>query len=140
MSTIKQQIRENIIAIISLIVAIAALYHNERLYELSERNRNIRLAAFEVLMHLGELQQVVNSIHYNDQSLPNAIMLGWGHVALIGDLSTLIPAPVPKAVQELILAWKQYNDQIKEESAADAISDHINQTREAILKAILQLG
>jgi HEAT repeat protein len=139
--TIKQQLRENCIAIISLVVAIAALYHNEKLYEKSEYNRNVRIAAFEVLMRLGELQQIVNTLHYDTKaSSPNTLMQGWGHIALIGDLSKLIPQPVPQAAEGLIKAWKQNQAELKQEGSADAVSSQIDSTRQAVLAVISKLG
>jgi HEAT repeat protein len=137
--TIKQQIRDNFIAIISLMIAILALYHNEKLYEKSELNRNVRIAAFEVLMRLGELQQVVNNIHYDKTTSPNDRLLGWGQISLIGDLSHLIPDPVPKAAERLIEAWKENHGKIKEEASADAVSNEIDLTRQAVLEILSKL-
>jgi hypothetical protein len=138
--TIKQQLKENCIAIISLVIAIVALYHNEKLYEKSEHNRNIRIAAFEVLMRLGELQQLVNTLNFDKASSSNVLMQGWGHIALIGDLSKLIPEPVPKAADGLIKSWKENHDKIKDEASADVISNKIDLTRQAVVAVISKLG
>ena len=56
-----QQLRSNAVALISLAVALTALGYNTWRNERTEHNRNIRVAAFEVLTQLGELQVVVNS-------------------------------------------------------------------------------
>lgn len=96
--------------------------------------------AFEVLMHLGELQQNVNTLHYDKSPSSNALMQGWGHIALIGDLSGLISDSVLKASEDLIKAWKQNQHDLKEESNADAISSQIDLTRQAVLSVIAKLS
>lgn len=134
------QLKENEVGIISLIVAIVALFTSLWLYEKSETNRNIRIASFEVLMQLGQLQQVVNTIHYQKENSFDTLSLGWGHVALIGDLSSLIPTPVPESTQKLIVAWKQNLDSIRDnEDSAAKISEEIDSTRKEILHVLATL-
>jgi hypothetical protein len=53
------QIRRNAVALISLIIAVSSLSYNTWRNEKTEDNRNQRLAAFEVLLKLNELQQVI---------------------------------------------------------------------------------
>lgn len=139
MSNVLHQIRDNLIALVSLAIAIIALYHNERLYQKSEYNRNVRTAAFEVLIHLGELQQVVNAIHYNHSANQQLLMQGWGHIALISDLAQLISNPVPTASSGLLMAWKENVESLKETSSADSVSQQIDATRQSILTVIKEL-
>lgn len=54
---ILQQIQKNSLAIVSLIVAFSALGYNTWRNELTESNRNVRQAGFEMLLHIGELQK-----------------------------------------------------------------------------------
>lgn len=139
--TLKQQFHDNFIAIVSLLVAIFALYHTSKLYEKAEINRNIRTAGFEVLMHLGELQQIVNTVHYDKQASQNTILTAWGHIALIGDLSRLMPQPVPSTADKLINAWKENYDKIKDsEESSDAVSNAIDATRQAVVDVISHLS
>lgn len=140
MQSILQQIRDNVVAIISLIVAISALGYTTWREEHTEKNRNIRAAAFEVLMHLGELQMVVNTKHYDPQNPSGNPLIGWGHIALIDDLSQILPAPAPKTADELVNVWKENWKQINEnEDSADKISDSIDKTREVVLKILKEL-
>jgi hypothetical protein len=53
------QIRRNAVALISLIIAVSSLSYNTWRNEKTEDNRNQRHAAFEVLLKLNELQQVI---------------------------------------------------------------------------------
>ena len=97
--SIGQQLRANVVALTSLAVALTALGYNTWRNERTEHNRNIRVAAFEVLKQLGELQVVVNSAVYGKEGSRMDPMAGWGRVALITDLSQLLPAPAPHREQ-----------------------------------------
>ncbi|MDH3303608.1 MAG: hypothetical protein OEM50_00145 [Gammaproteobacteria bacterium] len=55
--TIREQLRRNAVALISLVVAITSLGYNTWRNEASEHNRNQRLLSIEVLPNAGELQQ-----------------------------------------------------------------------------------
>jgi hypothetical protein len=140
MANLLEQLKRNYLSIISLFIAVIALIHNTHLYVQSEINRNVRTASFEILMKLGELQQQVNLLHY-DSSLPkNNLLASWGNIALIGDLSQLIPAPVPEKANALIAAWKANNEKIEGEESADAISNQIDATRQAVIQVIRNLS
>ncbi|HEY5806415.1 MAG TPA: hypothetical protein VIT67_00515, partial [Povalibacter sp.] len=104
--TVRQQLRNNAVALISLAVALSSLGYNTWRNEQTERNRNVRMAAFEVLKHLGELQLVVNSAYFAKDTQLGHPMAGWGHVALISDLSQLLPAPAPERAEMLHGAWQ----------------------------------
>jgi hypothetical protein len=77
------------------------LGYNTWSHERTETNRSVRVAAFEVLKNLGELQLVVDYLHnQKDQNLGNPIT-GWGRVLLIKDLSAVIPEPAPREAERL---------------------------------------
>ena len=78
--TLIQQIRNNLVAIISLVVAISSLSYNTWRNELTEENYSIRVAGFETLKSLGELQIIVDYGHYEQNP-------GWGRGLLISDLA-----------------------------------------------------
>ena len=59
MSTVRQQLRNNAVALISLVVALGSLSYNTWRNERTESNRNIRTATFELLVKLSELERVV---------------------------------------------------------------------------------
>lgn len=56
-SHIKEQLRRNVVPLISLTVAVASLGYNTWRNEASEHNRNQRVMSIEVLRNLGELHQ-----------------------------------------------------------------------------------
>ncbi len=138
--SISTQILNHLVAIISLSVAIIALSYNTWRNEQTEKNRNIRAAAFEVLKDLGELQIVINYSHYQpDKDLGNPY-LGWGYIALINDLGQLLPQPIPEKVKTLTDDWGINWSKIKrDEVATDKISDEVDKTRESVLEVLRKL-
>lgn len=134
------QISNHLIAIISLIVAIIALSYNTWRNEQTEKNRNIRTAAFEVLKELGELQIVINYSHYQPNKELGNTYLGWGHIAFINDLGQLLPQPIPKKVKILTDDWGLNWGKIKtDEAASDMISNEVDKTRESVLDVLRKL-
>jgi hypothetical protein len=138
--TITTQISNHLIAIISLCVAIIALSYNTWRNEQTEKNRNIRTAAFEVLKELGELQIVINYSHYQPNKEMGNTYLGWGYIALINDLGQLLPQPIPEKVKILTDDWGVNWGKIKtDEAATDKISNEVDKTRESVLEVLRKL-
>jgi hypothetical protein len=131
--SIAHQLRANFVALISLTVALTALGYNTWRNERTEHNRNTRVAAFEVLTQLGELQVVVNAAVYGKEENRMDPMAGWGRVALITDLSQLLPAPAPHRAEELHRVWQaNWQDLADNEASGERITTEIDQSREAI--------
>ena len=131
--SIGQQLRAHVVALISLTVALTALGYNTWRNERTEHNRNIRVAAFEVLTQLGELQVVVNSAVYGKEGSRMDPMAGWGRVALITDLSQLLPAPAPHRAEELHRVWQaNWQDLAGNEQGGERVTAEIDQSRAAI--------
>ena len=140
-SSIRMQIHDNLVAIISLIIAIVALSYNTWRNERTEANRNIRPAAFEILNQLGQLQLVVNNTRYlpgsSDSMNP---ILGWGHVSYISDLSQLLPKPIPAEINKLVIVWGDNWQRIrKNEASADKVAQVIDSSRSMILSKLKEL-
>ena len=131
--SMKEQIQRNLLAIISLAVAISALGYNTWRNETSEENRNTRLASFEILVQLGKLQIITDHAHYaNDVNTGNPIT-GWGHVAMIDDLSFLMPAPIPAMATSLKETWQaNWQGLGKDEASAVIITETITAMRETV--------
>lgn len=71
------QIKQNKLAIISLLVALTALGYNTWRNEQTEANRNIRQAGFEMLVHIGQLQRITYLAHYDKDSIEGNPRKGW---------------------------------------------------------------
>ncbi|MCK5360112.1 MAG: hypothetical protein KAJ95_05765 [Gammaproteobacteria bacterium] len=136
--TIGQQIQRNLLAIISLTVAISALSYNTWRNETTEVNRNIRTASFEVLVQLGKLQIITDHAHYGkDKQMGNPIT-GWGHVTMVEDLSFLMPEPLPEMATDLKAVWqKNWEAMNRDKASAMKITESISSMR-AEVKAQLK--
>ncbi len=135
-----EQIRKNSLAIISLCVALSALSYNTWRNDLTEQNRNIRQAGFEMLLHIGELQRIAYLAHYDkDQNRGNP-RSGWVEVMVLRDLSQLMPPPGSTNAEHLLVAWRDHWEELgKDESSVASIDNAINDLRKNIIKAMHQL-
>jgi hypothetical protein len=111
---IREQIRSNAVALISLVVALSSLGYNTWRNETTESQRNIRHASFRVLENLGSLQEVVDYRYYylpfeTETANEGELRLrGYGSVTLIRDLMNLMPEPAPAAGRELHQLWNEH--------------------------------
>jgi hypothetical protein len=136
------QLRQNAVALISLFIAVAGLGYNTWRNETAEAHRNIRQASFKTLEVLGELQVVVDARQYQDDRVRGDYVAGWARVTLIGDLGSLVPAPVPQATAHLREVWQVnfepwYSD--ADPAAEQRISAAIAAARQAVLQTLATL-
>jgi hypothetical protein len=131
--SIWDQIKKNAVALCSVTVALAGLGYNTWSHERTESNRTVRIAAFEVLKHLGELQLVVDYLHYEkNRDLGNPIT-GWGRVMLIKDLSVVIPEPAPHEAERLFQVWQADWEEIESDNAAtERVTQQVTKTRDTV--------
>lgn len=128
---LREQLRRNTVALISLVIAITSLGYNTWRNEASEENRTRRLIAIEILLKLGELQQLVYHNHYDgdvdDRGNPRT---GWTLVLTMRDISQILGAPVAPSAESLRATW-QTNWQTLPDStkAKDAIETSIESLR-----------
>lgn len=136
-----QQIRRNAVALISLTVAISSLSYNTWRNEETESNRNQRVAAFEILMKLGELQQVVFLHHYDrDTRNRGNPRLGWTYVLTIRDLTRVLPPPLPAQGDELVAIWSSNWEGLEtDKSSVDTVLAEIEVTRTDMLGLLQSL-
>lgn len=138
-NSLAKQLQRNAVALISIFIAVSSLSYNTWRNEKSEDNRNQRVAAFEILMKLGELQQVVFHHHY-DRDFENRgnPRTGWTYVLIIRDLSRVLPADIHPVTDELLQRWNDNWDGLEDNKASvDAILDGVEDTRREML-ALLQ--
>lgn len=136
-ASLLQQLKLNIVAIISLVTAIVGISYNNWRDHQNQINDNMRSAAFEVLTDLGELQTIVNYAHFQkDQTLGNPIE-GWKHVVMVRDLSHLLKPDVAKAADNLYRNWQTNWEDLGDNQQAElTISNQITKTRQAVLMTI----
>jgi len=134
------QIKKNLLAVISIIIAVSTLSYTTYRNELTEENRNMRHAGFELLKELNELQLLIDYAHYdNDPKNGNPIQ-GWSHVAYISDMSHLVSDDVVKGAIELKQAWSNNWSIVQNDVASNKVmTDEINNMRMVTRKAIVRL-
>jgi len=130
---IGQQIQRNLLAIISLVVAISALSYNTWRNETTEINRNVRLASFEILVQLGKLQIITDHAHYGKDTKMGNPITGWGRVVMVEDLSFLMSDPLPEMATNLKNIWQENWEGLgKNQTSAVMITEEISAMREAV--------
>lgn len=130
-SSIKEQIRRNLVALISLTIAITSLGYNTWRNEASEHNRNQRLVSIELLLMMGDLQQITLDSHYGEEITKAATLReGWTKVLTIRDLSMVASGGVPDSADALYESWSiDYDELGKNVKAKDRIIAAIEQVR-----------
>ena len=137
------QLRRNAVALISLVIAITSLGYNTWRNEHSENNRNQRQASFQILLKLGELQELVFLNHYDCITvLRGNSRTGWVMVQTVQDLTLALEDMAPESAATLMDIWAtnwqglEYDDT---ESCRNRSVERRNRGREAtesILAAI----
>jgi len=140
-NSIKEQVRRNMVALISLVVAITSLSYNTWRNEASEENRTQRLVSIEVLMKLADLQRLVWHHHYDkDTEDKGNLRTGWTLVLVIKDISQILDGPLPESTQVLWTTWDDYSDHLENSRAAEeAIIAAINVVRADALALLQEL-
>jgi hypothetical protein len=146
MSDLRRQIRDNLVAITSLVVAFSALGYNTWRNELTERNRNIRSAGIEMLQEIGSLQQIIFYAHYTGPDEDGRRdprgdpRMGWVDVFTINDLAAMMPPEVERDAARLRAVWEADSPTLIESEAAfqriDGAIEQLRQTTLASLRAL----
>ena len=118
-STFKEQLRRNAVALTSLAIAVTSLGYNTWRNEASEHNRNQRLISIEMLLLLGDLQQLTLDRHYGKNVDGEALSrMGWGKVLTLKDLSRIAEGEVPGETTQLFDTWSSDFDELGTDVAA----------------------
>lgn len=140
MNGMRQQMRDNLVAITSLVVALSALGYNTWRNEVTERNRNVRVAGIEMLKEIGSLQQVVFYAHFAEGDARGDPRMGWVDVFTISDLSVVMPPDVARDAAALRSAWERDAEGlVDDEDAFRRIDGSIEQLRRTTVAALKSL-
>ncbi|TLY85375.1 MAG: hypothetical protein E6K34_11425 [Gammaproteobacteria bacterium] len=141
MTSLRQQLRDNAVALISLVVALGSLAYNTWRNERTEHNRNVRTAAFELLTRVAELERVVFLAQYDRDAAGGNPRTGWTYVLVIRDLSAVVPPPVPAQAAELQRVWSGNWEGLgkDDQTAVDRIDDAIDKLRKTTLGTLRSL-
>ncbi|MEN8763107.1 MAG: hypothetical protein ABF290_11800 [Thiogranum sp.] len=119
MSTLLQQVHKNLLAVISLVVAISALAYNTYRNELTEDNRNRRSAGFSMLQELSELQLLIDYAHYDKDTVKGNPISGWGHLLYLKDMSYLVSGEVVVGTEALTKVWGLEWQTVRDDEASN---------------------
>lgn len=141
MASLRVQVRRNLVAIISLVLAVASLSYNTWRNEVTEDNRNVRAAGFEMLLAMGDLHQMVFLRHYDRDTVRGNPRAGWAQVLLLNDLAQIMPASVAASAAELRATWSAEWQQLgRDDNAVTEISGAIDALRNTTLAALAALS
>ncbi|HYQ71147.1 MAG TPA: hypothetical protein VET88_04360 [Gammaproteobacteria bacterium] len=133
MRKLLQQANQNLLAIISLVVALSALGYNTYRNELTEENRNIRFAGFSLLQELAEMQQLIDYAHYDKDAVKGNPITGWQHLLYARDMSYLVSAEIVAGTEALIKVWGDEWQIVRDdESSNQRVTAAINALREQV--------
>lgn len=117
-------------ALFSVLFALMGFSYNVWRMEVTEHNSNVRSAAFEMLLQLAELEQLVFAAHYDQDPVAGNPRVGWVKVGLINDLGSSCSPEVAMAAVELRAVWMDHWQPLPEErQSANAIVAAIDATR-----------
>ena len=136
-----EQLRNNAVAIISLIVALSGLGYNTWRNESTEANKNIRDAGLFMMKELTELQEVVLYARYDQRDERGDIKTGWAHVLAVKDLSYAMPPPVQNSASSLSEVWSSHSNGLtsNESESYHAVDKSIDDVKQKIVAAISSL-
>ena len=135
--SVRSQLSRNAVALISLTIAIASLAYNTWRNERNEMNDNTRVAAFQLLSKLSELKEVVYLGHYDHDLQRGNPRIGWTYVITLGDLSELLPEPLPQRTRQLNAVWTDNWEGVgSDQSSVDKIDAAIDELRTSTLRLI----
>ncbi|MFZ2974158.1 hypothetical protein [Ferribacterium limneticum] len=139
-ASFRQLLQANLLAIISVLIAVASLSYNTWRNDVSELNRNQRAAGFAVLQELAKLQLLVDHLTYDDKRQRGDTIEGWTRIVFIGDLASLTSPKVDAGAKSLRQQWESEVGRLESSEAANAaISRSVESLRLETLRTLSDL-
>jgi hypothetical protein len=142
MSTpLRTQLRENLVALVSLAIALASFSYTAWRMERSETNLTTRQSAFQLLTALGQMQELVYLAHYDHDAMRGNPRIGWVYVMTINDFSATMPPPVQARAAALLVAWRDHWEGLMaaRDTDTDAITDALEACRSSVVTELRAL-
>jgi len=139
--SIKVQLKQNVIAITSLMVALIGLSANIYHMEQKERNSNLREASFQLLLELSELEEITFHLQYDNKLSTINPRSGWVKVRLISAVSSLMPEMIQQNTKNLHQAWSENWQKLgdQDDTSSDIVIEQISSVRGSLLTLIESL-
>lgn len=136
----RKLLQANLLAIISLLIALASLSYNTWRNDATEQNRNQRAAGFALLQELAALQLLVDHLTYSDDHQKGDAIAGWTRVVFIGDLAHLTSPKVADGARDLRTRWSAEVGRLdSSEEANKTMSRSIESLRQETLQTLARL-
>ena len=140
MPGLREQLRDNTVALVSLAVALTALGYTTWRNQRTEQNRNVREAGFHLLSEVGSLQQLVLYAHFNQGDMRGDLRMGWADTLNIQDLAALMPPEVGRDAEALRATWEARAEGLSSRDEdfreIDAAIDTLRQTTLSALREL----
>ncbi len=142
--SVREQLRRNTVAIISLVVAITSLSYATWRNEVTEANRNVRTAGFALIERLASLDEVALFIRFSgsapdDEAAEMRRKEGWIHVIAMRDLCYTMPDAVRHSADQLYATWELSSDALRTPAGYSEVNAAIEQLRKETLAALRAL-
>jgi len=136
----RKLLQSNLLAIISLLIALASLSYNTWRNDVTEQNRNQRAAGFALLQELAALQLLVDHLTYSEDHQKGDTITGWTRVVFIGDLAHLTAPKVEDGARNLRTQWSAEVGRLESsEEANKTMSRSIEALRQETLQSLSAL-
>jgi len=129
----KKQLKQNLLAILSIAIAISALAYNSWRNELSEENRNYRAAGFEIMREAAHLQYLIELTTYASDKKKEDPISGWVKVNLIVSLSKLMMPEILVSAENLKISWI---DNLSSLGESETANQRITEANEALVAKV----
>lgn len=130
---LKKQFKQNLLAILSIAIAISALAYNSWRNELSEENRNYRAAGFEIMREAAHLQYLIDSTTYASDNKKQDPINGWVKVNLIVSLSKLMMPEILVSAENLKNTW---GDNLSSLGESETANQRVTKANEALVAKV----
>lgn len=122
-----------VMVVLSVLISVASFSYSAWRMEASEANNNRRMAAFELIKTLGELEQNIFAAHYDQDPIQGSPRLGWVKIGLARELSYLCGDQIQKEAMNLQSLWSaSWAEVPREEQVVQKISGQIDLLRAKI--------
>lgn len=140
MPSLLPQLHRNLLAVVSLAVALTALGYNTYRNELTEANRNTRFASFAMLQELAKLQLLTDYAHYDNDPEKGNPITGWGQLQYLRDMGHLVSPDVLTKTESLTSIWAHEWQTLRaSEQSNRRVTAAIDNVRQEVRRAISEL-
>jgi len=110
--SIRDQLKRNSIAYLSLFIAITGLLYNTWRNETSEYQRNLRDASFFAIEQLANFQSAVNDAAYSGGCDLKRDFDAWSNVLALRTLAQVLPEPAMLEILSLDKIWQDNHTEL----------------------------